>query len=198
MYPSGNPAWISWLRVATRCSSAPLACGSPSFEHSPGLCAWCPHCRQLGSAWHPVNTPPWAQWRLLHSAGHTWLDDQGCDWGNVGEGGIFGPIATISDQQFACKHLGKAACRRHDCERPTEHSFVLSLSTNLLLEMTVIKYLCSLPRTPANPQLQWQRSVLFSSADTWLWQKNGQGGKHVNITYPLWCDRGHARAVRSA
>ena len=96
------------------------------------------------------------------------------------------------------KRLGKAACRRRDCERPTEHGFVLSLSMNSSLEMTVIKYLCSLPQTPASPQLRWQRLVLFSSADTWLWQKNEEGGKHVNIAYPLRCDRGHTRAITSA
>lgn len=176
----------------------PLACGSPLSEHTPGLCAQYPHCRQPGSARCPVSILPWAQWRLLCPARYTWL---GYWWGNLGstgKGGMVGPIATISDQQFSYKHLGKAACRRHDCKRPTVYWFVLSLSMNPSLEVTMIKYLHSLPRTPASPQLWGQRSVLFSFADTWLWQKNKQGAKHVNIAYPLQCDRGHARAVTTA
>lgn len=104
-------AWMpSWLGVATRCSSAPLACGSPSSEHSPV------------SARRPVNVPPWAQRRLLRSAGHTW---HGHQFGERRAGGMVGPRAAVSDQRFACKRLGKAP--RGDVVARGQQSVGLSL-----------------------------------------------------------------------
>lgn len=61
----------------------------------------------------------------------------------------------------------------------------------------MIKYLLSLPWTPASPQLWWQHLLLVDSMGAWLWQR-GQGGKHMSIAYPLQHDRGQVRAVTSA
>lgn len=89
----------TWLEVATKCfSSLWLVVAPHQSERSHILCAWCPLFRHLGQAL--CECPTEAQWRIR------------CE--------VLSPITLVSDQQFACQHLGKAACRRHGCKRSTE------------------------------------------------------------------------------
>lgn len=84
---------LSWPPDAPLC---PSLC-QPLIRALARLVCLVPRC--------PENDPPWAQWRLLHAAKHTWLGDKGCELGSVGENGKVGPIATTFDQQFCLQAL---------------------------------------------------------------------------------------------